>query len=218
MPRLKVNRVSETWHRISIDTGMVKVGHYIYTELVYDSVLNEKVNASRLSHQLIGVLCCNRASRSSHDDVIKWKHFPRNWPFVWGIHRSPVNSPHKGQWRRALMFTLICARINGWVNNRYAGDLRRYRPHNDVIVMHSSGSKEMARSLAAMHNCTGPAFRWCGVINPYAFEFRTICLLNDTFRFDTVLWSTGCKKKNEQKQYRWKYYARFSLVLCSHQG
>ena len=44
-----------------------------------------------------------------HDDVIKWKHFPRNWPFVRGIHRSPVNSPHKGQWRRALMFSLICA-------------------------------------------------------------------------------------------------------------
>ena len=34
-----------------------------------------------------------------HDDVIKWKHFRRYWPFVWGIHRSPVNSPHKGQWR-----------------------------------------------------------------------------------------------------------------------
>ena len=56
--------------------------------------------------------------RSNHYDVIKWKHFPRNWPFVRGIHRSPVNSPHKGQWRGALMFTLIYARINGWVNNR----------------------------------------------------------------------------------------------------
>ena len=61
-----------------------------------------------------------------HDDVIKWKHFPRNWPFVRGIHRSPVNSPHKGQWRGALMFSLICTRINGWVNNGEAGDLRRY--------------------------------------------------------------------------------------------
>ena len=39
-----------------------------------------------------------------HDDVIKWKHFPRNWPFVQGIHRSPVNSPRKGQWRRAWCF------------------------------------------------------------------------------------------------------------------
>ena len=35
--------------------------------------------------------------RKGHDDVIKWKHFPRYWPFVRGIHRSPVNSPHKGQ-------------------------------------------------------------------------------------------------------------------------
>ena len=40
----------------------------------------------------------------NHDDVIKWKHFPRNWPFARGIHRSSVNSPHKDQWRGALIF------------------------------------------------------------------------------------------------------------------
>ena len=57
-----------------------------------------------------------------HDDVIKWKLFPRYWPFVRGIHRSPVNSLHKGQWRGALMFSLICDWINAWVNNREAGD------------------------------------------------------------------------------------------------
>ena len=70
-----------------------------------------------------------------HDDVIKWKHFPRNWPFVRGIHRSPVNSPHKGQWRGALMFSLICVWINVWVNNHEAGDLRRHRGHYIVSVM-----------------------------------------------------------------------------------
>ena len=70
-----------------------------------------------------------------HDDVIKWKHFPRCWPFVRGIHRSPVISPHKGQWRGALMFPLICVWINGWVNNREAGDFRRYHAHYDVTVM-----------------------------------------------------------------------------------
>ena len=48
--------------------------------------------------------------------------------------RSPVNSPHKGQWRGALMFTLICVWINGCVNNREAGDLRRYCAHYDVTV------------------------------------------------------------------------------------
>ena len=71
----------------------------------------------------------------AYDDVIKCKHIPRYWPFVRGIHRSPVNSPHKGQWRGALIFSLICAWINGWLNNREAGDLRRHRAHYDVIVM-----------------------------------------------------------------------------------
>ena len=70
-----------------------------------------------------------------HDDVIKWTHFPRNWPFVQEIHRSPVNFPHKGQWRGPLMFSLIYAWINDWVNNREAGDLRRQHGHYDVIVM-----------------------------------------------------------------------------------
>ena len=71
-----------------------------------------------------------------HDDVIKWKHFPRNWPFVRGIHRSPMNSPHKGQRRGSLMFSLICVGINGWANNCEGGDLRRHRAHYDVIVMY----------------------------------------------------------------------------------
>ena len=69
-----------------------------------------------------------------HDDLIKWKHFLCYWPFVRGIHWSPVNSPHKGQWRGALIF-FICAWINGWVNNREAGNLGRHRGHYDVIVM-----------------------------------------------------------------------------------
>ena len=72
---------------------------------------------------------------SAHDDVIKGEHFPRYWPFVRGIHRSPVNSPHKGQWRGALIFSLICVWINGWVINGEAGDLRGYRAlwrHRDV--------------------------------------------------------------------------------------
>ena len=72
-----------------------------------------------------------------HDDVIKWKHFPRYWPFVWGIHRSRVNSPHKGQWRGALMFLWSAPWINERVTNRQAGDLRRHRAHYDIIVMNN---------------------------------------------------------------------------------
>ena len=55
--------------------------------------------------------------------------------FVRGIYRSPVNSPYKGQWCGALMCSLIGVWIYGWVNNREAGDLKRYRAHYDVMVM-----------------------------------------------------------------------------------
>ena len=86
-------------------------------------------------HTVIWDLSARTRRHFNHDDVIKWKHFPRNWPFVRGIHRSPVNSPHKGQWHGALIFSLISTRINGWVNNGEAGDLRRHRAHYEVIVM-----------------------------------------------------------------------------------
>ena len=46
----------------------------------------------------------NSMDPNYHDDVIKWKHFPRYWPFVRGTHRSLLNSPHKGQWHSALVF------------------------------------------------------------------------------------------------------------------
>ena len=63
---------------------------------------------------------------SSLQDIDKIAHLPGN---------SPVDFSHKGQWRGALMFSLICAWINGWVNNREGGDLRRHGAHCDVIVM-----------------------------------------------------------------------------------
>ena len=70
----------------------------------------------------------------THDDIIKWKHFLHYWPFVRGIHRWPVNSPHKGQWLGAFMFSLIFDWINGWVNNYEACDLRHHHAHYDIIV------------------------------------------------------------------------------------
>ena len=74
---------------------------------------------------------------------MQWKHFPRYWPFVRGIIRSPANSPHKGQSRRALMFSLIFARTNGWVSYRDTGDMRRNRPQYDVTVLSSTTCTNM---------------------------------------------------------------------------
>ena len=68
-----------------------------------------------------------------------WRHQMETFSALLAISAGnspvPVNSPHKGQWRGALMFSLICVWINGWVNNDDAGDLRRYLAHYDVTVM-----------------------------------------------------------------------------------
>ena len=70
-----------------------------------------------------------------HDDVIKWKHFPRYWPFVRGIHRHRWIPLTKDSDAELWYFSLICSWINGRVNNLDAGDLRRHRVHYDVTVM-----------------------------------------------------------------------------------
>ena len=91
-----------------------------------------------------------------HDDVIKWKHFPCYLPFVRGIHRSPMNSPQKGQWRGALMFPLMCVWINGCANNREAGDLRRHRSRYDVTVMQNAN--RVHNSWGVLYIATNLAF------------------------------------------------------------
>ena len=80
---------------------------------------------------------------AAHDDVIKWKHFPRYWPFVRGIHRSTVNSL-----TQSFDVSLICAWTNSWANNTDAGDLRRYCAQYDVIViLNSSYNLEAANNF-----------------------------------------------------------------------
>ena len=114
----------------------------------------------------------------SHDGVIKWNYFPCNWPFVRGIHRSPVNSPHKGQWRRALMFSLICV----WIN-REVGDLRRYRAHYDLIVMQNSPCWEfglyrgcMQRQLSTWHYSDVIMSTMASQIAGVSIVYSTVCL------------------------------------------
>ena len=68
-----------------------------------------------------------------------WRHQMKTFSALLAIYAGnssvSVNSPHKGQWRGALVFSLICAWIKVWINNREAGELRRHRTHYDVIVI-----------------------------------------------------------------------------------
>ena len=101
---------------------------------------------------------------TNHGDVIKWNHFRRYWPLVRGIHRSPVNSPDKGQCHGALIFSLIWA--NGWVNIRNAGGLRRPLAHYDVTVMAIYGDNPQL----SMNPCT-----WLFAAKCY--EMITLCII-----------------------------------------
>ena len=102
-----------------------------------------------------------RLRTDAHDDVIKWKHFPR--------YRSPVDSHKKGWWRRALMFSLICAWTNGWANNRDAVDLIRHRVHYDVTVMST-----IKKTTPSNSQCTLKG-KWYLSIRKTCFKLGTVC-------------------------------------------
>ena len=94
-----------------------------------------------------------------------------------GIHRSSVNSPHKGQWSGALMFSLICAWINGWVNNREAGDLRCHGAHYDVTVMkcqYSTLSQSVTIYFSHNHNDDNKFIREVHITN-YNAQYTCNC-------------------------------------------
>ena len=108
-----------------------------------------------------------------------------------------IPRPHKGQWRGALMFSLICARINGWVNNREAGDLRRHRAHCDVTIMLSLVHDVMAwKQLSPYWRFARPpvndGFRAQKISNAELLYFFVVCLyrlLNKSYlrRKDTMM-------------------------------
>ena len=136
--RLFLHWVGSDLHILALrlnKTGILRCFHPIIHQSLQSLPRQQDNTVVTSSSFVVMVMCGNFQLLRYHDDVMKWKYFPRYWPFVRGIHRPPVNSPHKGQRRGALIFSLISAWINGLVNNREAGDLRRHRAHYDVIVL-----------------------------------------------------------------------------------
>ena len=104
----------------------------------------------------------------------------------------PVNSPHKGQWRGALMFCLICVWINGSVNNGEAGDLRCYRAHYDITVMsllRSVPGWVIVRRAGLLWSQQDFEWRWsvplfkCLTVLEFSFILFDLCLLITFFNF-----------------------------------
>ena len=83
--------------------------------------------------------------------VTWWRHQMETFSALLAlcVGNSPVTGefPHKGQWREALIFSLICVWINRWVNNREAGDLRCYCAHYEVTVMPTHQCMDLSGEL-----------------------------------------------------------------------
>ena len=127
--------ITETsWHEQVFDCSVYAslLSYWENSWCVY-WLLEDDTRCSSLCNKKLFWIVCH--ADQNHDDVIKWKHFPRCWPFVKWIHRSPVDCPHKGQWRGALQFSFICAWTNDWANNGDPGYLRRPRAHYNVNVV-----------------------------------------------------------------------------------
>ena len=99
--------------------------------------------------------------------------FSKLLAFVRGIHLSLVDSPYKGQWRGALMFSLIYAWTNGWASNQDAGDFRRHHAHYDVIVTNLLRAYWSQRNVGRMDNIlTGTFSR----LASFLLECNEVCI------------------------------------------
>ena len=157
--------------------------------------------------------------RKTHDDVIKWKHFPLYWPFVRGIHRSPVNSTHKGQWRGALMFSLICVWIKDWVNNRETDDLRRYHAHYDVIVMANMCRRIRSSLIWTMDWCQFGASPSSKPMLTHSHTFKWNFNQNASILFQIVVFENAVSIVSAILFWpQWDHFIWFGIVICHSQG
>ena len=146
-----------------------------FMRILYDCHVLDHKNTSTGSLLSVRLTVCIASAQMwhmilPHDDVIKWKQFPRYWPFVREIHRWLVNSLHKGQRRRALMFSLTRTWINDWVS-----DLRRRNAYHDVIVM----IKQHLHASINQHLRKRPGGRLS--IKMSSYQYRDLCISQPSY-------------------------------------
>ena len=146
-----------------------------------------------------------------NDDVIKWKLFSRNWPFVRGIHRLPEDFLYKGQWHVALMFSLICFWTNCRANNRDADDLKRHGAHYDVNATCIQWNMSLIVLKSNSSTCSHVKFIWPNLLTFYTEHnncsvqnCRMICRLRIEMETDVYM-----------RRWIGSSWIRYWLVTCS---
>ena len=134
--------------------------------------------------------------------VSSWNHqmeaFSASLAICEGIHRSPVNSPHKGQWRGSVIFSLICARTNVWTNHWDTSVLRRHRVHYDVTVMlhtkslspnfRTPGTEIKRRKCRPSGHYWNHSMRTLSNCSNHCISFEGGEPLNEIYRYPMVEW------------------------------
>ena len=127
-----------------------------------------------------------------HHNAIEWKHFPRYWPFVRGIHRSPVNSSHtKDSDAELRCFLGSVPWTNIWANNGDAGDLRRHHTHYDVIVMVFCQSRSPITGMWHHYLPRYPTDEW-HITNVFSSVYYSVVVSQLYFFSLRRLWIFGC--------------------------
>ena len=105
-----------------------------------------------------------------------WRHQMETFSALLAIcaGNSPVTGefPHKGQWREALVFSLICAWLNGWIDSREVRGLRSHRANHDVIVL----SEQFTVWIDVFISITSAKLQYLRYVSRFAVLHRVICL------------------------------------------
>ena len=80
---------------------------------------------------------------SQYDDVIKWKNFPRYWPFVRGIHRSRWIPRTKATDAELCCFLWSAPEPTAKQAIGTPDDLKRHRAHYGVFVTRLKASQNI---------------------------------------------------------------------------
>ena len=139
-------------------------------------------------------------SDHTHDVFIKWKYFLCYWPFVRGIHQSPVNPPYKGQW-----FSVICAWTNGWANHRDAGDWKSHDLPLCSLWHHCNGNHQntkLAFPPEILHSTTCKSrIGFVGIAYSWFYKFHCSS--------KSRIWLY----KDLSKPWEWLHYKMFKILL-----
>ena len=148
---------------------------------------------------------CLWLSPKKNYDVIKWKHFPPYWS-------------HKGQWRRALMFSFLCAWINGWetIMRQVIWDVIAPTHHDvTVMIMNKFGRPFLQNKSKSAQNFTSVWIRYFVCYKQWTLKFRAKYLIHTLTR-STIIHEAKMLNLRALKRFQNAHKVKARYPFCTH--